>query len=180
MSWISIVLSDIVILLCHAALRLHFILDHMNHCSIISIWFNQDSSLLQASVCSTLLTCNMHQIYLNIRIRGSSIIIYATAQFIIKLKVQLIQVPFTRSIIRRGFFSFEHISSMEWAPMIFVPFASFARKWSTLSVVRLYAHTTKPWSFMLRMMFWPMTAKPMRAISALKLKINFCLKNLFF
>lgn len=28
--------------------------------------------------------------------------------------------------------------------------------------------TTKPWSFMLRMKFWPMTARPIRAMSALQ------------
>ena len=36
-----------------------------------------------------------------------------------------------------------------------LPLASFARKWSTLLVVRLYATTVKPLSFMLRMRFWP-------------------------
>jgi hypothetical protein len=30
--------------------------------------------------------------------------------------------------------------------------------------------TTKPWSFMLRMKFWPITARPMRAMSALQMK----------
>lgn len=32
----------------------------------------------------------------------------------------------------------------------------------------LVRHTTKPWSFMLRMKFWPMTARPIRAMSALE------------
>jgi hypothetical protein len=34
-----------------------------------------------------------------------------------------------------------------------LPFASFWRKWSTLLVVRLYATTVKPLSFMLRIRF---------------------------
>lgn len=63
------------------------------------------------------------------------------------------------------------------------PLASLARKSSTLDVVRLYAHTTKPWSFMFRIRFWPcpaecqtehrrsasrrtMTARPIRPMSA--------------
>lgn len=36
----------------------------------------------------------------------------------------------------------------------------------TLSTVRLKAHTTKPFESMLRMRFWPITANPIKAISA--------------
>ena len=44
---------------------------------------------------------------------------------------------FTSIIMRRGFFSFDIISSMEWAPTIFVPFASFSKNLSTFATVRL-------------------------------------------
>ena len=50
------------------------------------------------------------------------------------------------------------ILSLDWKWIgrgVKVPLASFARKWSTLEVVRLYATTLKPLSFMLRMRFWP-------------------------
>ena len=72
----------------------------------------------------------------------------------------------TMSITRRGFLSSATISSMECAPMTFVPLASLARKWSTFSTVRLKATTVKPWSFMFKMRFWPMTARPINAMSA--------------
>src|ERR1043166_433139 len=51
--------------------------------------------------------------------------------------------------------------------MTLVPLASWLRKSSTFETVRLKATTVKPWSFMLRMRFWPMTARPMTAISPL-------------
>src|ERR1051326_8957655 len=51
--------------------------------------------------------------------------------------------------------------------MTLVPLASWLRKSSTFETVRLKATTVKPWSFMLRMRFWPMTARPMSAMSAL-------------
>lgn len=47
----------------------------------------------------------------------------------------------TRSMTRRGVFSFETISSKECAPITLVPLASLARKSSTLETVRLKAHT---------------------------------------
>ena len=75
---------------------------------------------------------------------------------------------FTRSMIRRGALSVAHISSIECAPTIFVPFASFARNSSTFAVVRLYAVTTKPLSFMLRMRFCPITARPITAMSEVR------------
>src|SRR5208283_3339874 len=59
------------------------------------------------------------------------------------------------------------ISSMEWAPMTLVPLASLARKSSTFETVRLKAATVKPWSFMFKIRFWPITASPITAISAL-------------
>ena len=34
--------------------------------------------------------------------------------------------------------------------------------------------TTKPWSFIFRIMFWPITAKPISAISALQVETIFC------
>ena len=74
---------------------------------------------------------------------------------------------FTSNMIFLGLFSFWASSWMEWAPTIFVPFASFSKNWVTFSVVRLYAQTTKPWSFIFRMRFWPITANPMSPISAL-------------
>ena len=43
----------------------------------------------------------------------------------------------TRSITRRGFFNSLISSSIEWAPMIFVPFASLPKNWSTFETVRL-------------------------------------------
>src|SRR5215510_11189385 len=51
--------------------------------------------------------------------------------------------------------------------MTWVPLASLARNSSTFETVRLKATTVNPWSFMLRIRFWPMTARPIRAISAL-------------
>ena len=76
--------------------------------------------------------------------------------------------PSARSMIRRGALSVAHISSIECAPTIFVPFASFARNSSTFAVVRLYAVTTKPLSFMLRMRFCPITARPITAMSEVR------------
>ncbi len=105
----------------------------------------------------------------------------------------------TINMTRLGFFKSETISGSEWAPIMLVPFASFCKKWSTFSTVLLKAHTYKlekfvkyfllryqyffpiltlnPWSFMFKIKFWPMTANPTRAISALffiqqKLKIK--------
>ena len=49
--------------------------------------------------------------------------------------------------------SSETNSSTEWAPTTLVPLASFARKSSTLLVVRLYAATVKPLSFMFKIRF---------------------------
>src|SRR2546430_6465839 len=72
----------------------------------------------------------------------------------------------TSIMTRRGRLRALTISSSECAPMTFAPLASLPRNSSTLETVRLKATTLKPWSFMLRMRFWPMTAKPMRAISA--------------
>src|ERR1700733_4452430 len=72
----------------------------------------------------------------------------------------------TMSITRRGFFNSETISSSECAPMTFVPLAAPARNSSTLATVRLKATTVKPWSFMFKMRFWPITASPMSAMSA--------------
>ena len=40
------------------------------------------------------------------------------------------------------------------------------RNSSTLATVRLKTATVKPWSFMLRMRFWPMTASPINPMSA--------------
>src|ERR1035438_3732969 len=71
------------------------------------------------------------------------------------------------SMTRRGFFSRPIISSMEWAPMTLVPLASLLRKSSTFETVRLKAATVNPWSFMFKIRFWPITASPMTAISAL-------------
>src|SRR5437899_5249563 len=70
------------------------------------------------------------------------------------------------SMMRRGFLSSPTISSMECAPMTFVPLASLLRKSSTFETVRLKATTVKPWSFMFKIKFWPITASPIRAISA--------------
>src|SRR4051812_29878882 len=50
--------------------------------------------------------------------------------------------------------------------MTFVPLASLPKNSSTLETVRLNATTLKPWSFILRMRFWPMTARPIKAMSA--------------
>ena len=66
---------------------------------------------------------------------------------------------------RRGRLSRRANSSMECAPTTCVPFASLARNSSTLATVRLKTATLKPWSFMLRTRFCPMTARPMRPIS---------------
>src|ERR1035438_5207938 len=71
------------------------------------------------------------------------------------------------SMTRRGFFSRPIISSMEWAPMTLVPLASLLRKSSTFETVRLKAATVNPWSFMFKIRFWPITASPITAISAL-------------
>src|ERR1035438_9303699 len=68
-------------------------------------------------------------------------------------------------MMRRGLFSRAASSSTEWAPTTWVPFASLARKSSTLETVRLNTATLKPWSFMLRTRFCPMTARPIRPIS---------------
>ena len=73
----------------------------------------------------------------------------------------------TISMTRRGFLSRPTISSMEWAPMTLVPLASLVEESSTLETVRLKATTVNPWSFMLRIRFWPITASPITAISAL-------------
>ena len=50
--------------------------------------------------------------------------------------------------------------------MTLVPLASLLRKSSTFETVRLKATTVKPWSFMFKMRFWPMTASPITAMSA--------------
>ena len=71
----------------------------------------------------------------------------------------------TRSITRRGDFRLAIISSIDLAPTMFVPLASLSMKSSTLDTVRLKAVTVKPWSFMLRMRFWPITASPITAMS---------------
>ena len=72
---------------------------------------------------------------------------------------------FTSIITRRGRLRLATISGMERAPIIFVPAASSAMNSSTLEAVRLYATTVKPWSFMFKIKFRPITARPMRAIS---------------
>src|SRR6266404_3583225 len=72
----------------------------------------------------------------------------------------------TISMTRRGFFSKATISSMEWAPITLVPLASLLRKSSTFETVRLKATTVNPWSFMFKIRFWPITARPIRAMSA--------------
>jgi hypothetical protein len=72
----------------------------------------------------------------------------------------------TSSTTRRGFLRHPISSSIDFVPMILVPLASLARKSSTLETVRLNAATVKPWSFMLRMRFWPITARPMSPMSA--------------
>jgi hypothetical protein len=46
------------------------------------------------------------------------------------------------------------------------PLAASFRKSSTLETVRLKATTLYPWSLILRMRFWPMTASPIKAMSA--------------
>ena len=50
--------------------------------------------------------------------------------------------------------------------MTFVPLASSARNSCSLDTVPLSTATTKPWSFMFRTRFWPITARPMRPMSA--------------
>ena len=73
----------------------------------------------------------------------------------------------TISMTLRGRFSSPAISSMEWAPMTFLwPLAASFRKASTLETVRLKATTVYPWSLILRIRFWPMTASPISAMSA--------------
>ena len=73
----------------------------------------------------------------------------------------------TISMTLRGRFSRPAISSMEWAPMTFLwPLAASFRKSSTLETVRLKATTVYPWSLILRIRFWPMTASPINAMSA--------------
>ena len=47
------------------------------------------------------------------------------------------------------------------------PLASLSRKRSTLATVRLKAQMVNPWSPTFRMRFWPITARPIRPISAL-------------
>ena len=74
---------------------------------------------------------------------------------------------FTMSIIFRGVFKRPIISSIEWAPMTFDPFAAWLRNSSTLDTVRLNATTVYPLSFMFIIRFWPMTARPINAISPL-------------
>src|ERR1039457_4891941 len=50
--------------------------------------------------------------------------------------------------------------------MVVRPLAASFRNSSTLEVVRLKATTVYPWSFMFIIRFWPMTARPIKAISA--------------
>src|ERR1035437_2936751 len=50
--------------------------------------------------------------------------------------------------------------------MVVRPLAASFRKSSTLEVVRLYATTVYPWSFIFIIRFWPMTARPINAMSA--------------
>src|SRR5450631_2760143 len=71
----------------------------------------------------------------------------------------------TINITRRGRFSRLVSSSIVCAPTTWVPLASSAKKSSTLDTVRLKTATLKPWSFMLRTKFCPMTARPIRPIS---------------
>src|SRR5664280_2729157 len=56
-------------------------------------------------------------------------------------------------------------SSRECVPTTCVPFAGPSKNSSTVLVVRLKTATLKPWSFMLRTRFCPITARPIRPIS---------------
>lgn len=74
------------------------------------------------------------------------------ANFILE-NLYIIYIPLTSIITLLGFFSVLTIPSKDWAPMTLVPFASFAKKESTLSVVLLKAQTVKLWSFIFKMRF---------------------------
>jgi len=72
----------------------------------------------------------------------------------------------TSNITRRGRLSLETNSSMLWAPIMLIPAAGPSTKSSTLETVRLNTATVKPWSAMFITRFLPITARPIRPISA--------------
>lgn len=127
---------------------------------------------------------------------GSKVLILpATPLTSLSMKSSTAWPALTRRIMRRGVFSFDTMSSRDSAPITLVPLASFCKKSCTLDTVLLKAQTwtrtkisydamqwmtscdmtrdtcckltTKPWSFIFRIRFWPITARPIKAISAL-------------
>ena len=61
----------------------------------------------------------------------------------LSIKASTAAPALTSNMTRRGFFRLATISSIDFAPIILVPFASFCMKLSTLDTVMLYATTCK-------------------------------------
>ena len=72
----------------------------------------------------------------------------------------------TMIMILRGGLSAATSSSTECVPTIFFPLARPSTNASTLEVVRLNTATVNPWLSMFRTRFSPITARPIRPISA--------------
>jgi hypothetical protein len=77
----------------------------------------------------------------------------------------------------RGRFSAATNSLTERQPMIFFPRARPAKNCSTRATVRLNTATVKPWLSMFSTRFSPMTARPIRPMSALAAVIAQTLEN---